>query len=106
MIQGGGPDAGGLPVTHICEDCITSSYDALRTERRLGEARASEMPPSTPQQAENRTAFGRITDWTGFEMEGLSLEWRAERTLATSRIPLVLRQMQLWRTRAAMKRMP
>jgi hypothetical protein len=91
LIQGGGPELGGLPVVYICEECITSSYDAIRTERRIGKARASEAPPPLlQQQAEDRTAFGRISDWTRFEMEDLRLEWRAERTLATSRLPLVL----------------
>jgi hypothetical protein len=78
---------------HICEDCARSADEAFRTERRIGQARASEAPPrgaSDPPDAEHHTALGRISDWAAFELEDSKLEWRAERTLATSRIPIVL----------------
>jgi hypothetical protein len=77
----------------ICEDCVKSADEAFRTERRIGQARASEAPPargSEPPDAEERTRLGQISEWTTFEMDGLRLEWRAERTLAMSRIPLVM----------------
>jgi hypothetical protein len=94
LVQGGGPDCGGLPIVQICEDCVKSCDEAFRTERRIGQARASEAPPrrssAPPPDAEERSPLGRISEWTTFEMDGLELEWRAERTLATSRIPLVL----------------
>lgn len=73
----------------ICEECVVGSYEALRTERRLGEARESSAPPPEPP-AESRSKFGTISDWAAFSIEGVDLEWRAERTLATSRLPIVL----------------
>jgi hypothetical protein len=93
LVQGGGPDSGGLPVVQICDDCVRSADEAFRTERRIGQARASEAPPraeSPPADAEHRSALGRISDWSEFELESSKLEWRAERTLASSRIPIVL----------------
>ena len=38
-MEGGGDDAGGLPVVRICAPCVEAAADALDLERRLREAR-------------------------------------------------------------------
>ncbi|MEZ4225441.1 MAG: ClpX C4-type zinc finger protein [Polyangiaceae bacterium] len=35
LVEGGGPHAGGLPVVHICRDCVEACMEALTVERRV-----------------------------------------------------------------------
>jgi hypothetical protein len=79
LIDGGGIEDQALPVVHICSDCVDACADALRTERRLGEARASNRPPPIPAGS---VELGPISSWAHFSVDGVALEWCAERTLA------------------------
>ncbi len=81
-MEGGGEDAGGLPVVRICAQCVEAATDALQLERRIGEARASQPPPK--KQAEGDERLGTLVDWTPLSMDGENLQWRAERTVAMS----------------------
>jgi hypothetical protein len=81
LVDGGGIDDAALPVVHICSDCVDTCAEALRTERRLREARASNRPPAMPAGA---VELGQISGWAHFVVDGVALEWCAERTLAMS----------------------
>ena len=80
-MEGGGDDAGGLPVVRICAPCVEAAADALDLERRLREARASQ-PPRKKAEASDRP--GVLVDWTPLSIDGETLRWKAERAVAMS----------------------
>jgi hypothetical protein len=50
LVEGGGSHAGGLPVVHICRECVEACVEAFAVEQRLGaddwpEADLVENPP-------------------------------------------------------------
>jgi hypothetical protein len=73
----------GRPGVSICLECAEACADALRTETKLSEARASE-PPGRPLASPPPTGLGEVQPWTAFTLDGESWQWRAVRSLGTS----------------------
>jgi hypothetical protein len=69
----------------ICEDCVLTCAKAVDVERRL-----SQRPTGAVDEPEgdDDPPPGKLVEWTPFELGGLELEWRADRSAIHSARPM------------------
>ena len=57
LVEGGGPNAGGLPFVHICRDCVEACAEAFSVEQRVS---ADEWPDADATDAPAPV----VVDWS------------------------------------------